>query len=76
MQTYLEVEFLNNPLRTWLLALATGIAVYIGLLIARRLVLRYMGGWSKRTSTHIDDLLQNVLSSTKVFFLLFVSLYA
>lgn len=76
MQTYLEIEFLNNPLRTWLIAGATAVAVYIGLHFVQRLVLRYMSGWSRRTTTNIDDLLQSVLASTRIFFLLFVSLFA
>ncbi len=76
MQTYLEMEFLGNPTRTWLLAAATAIAVYIGLILARRVVLRYMGVVAKKTTTHADDLIQRVLSQTKVFFLLYVSLFA
>lgn len=76
MPTYFEAEFLDNSIRTWLLAFATGVAVYVGLLVARRLVLRYMGVLSRRTATDVDDLVQNVLAQTRVFFLLFVSVYA
>lgn len=78
MQPLFQTEsvFLGNPLRTWLLALATAVVVYIGLAIARRLVVRYLSALTRRTTTYVDDIVRDILSETKVFFLLFVSVYA
>jgi small-conductance mechanosensitive channel len=76
MQTFLNHEILGNMARSWLLAVLTAAAVYVGLLVVRRLLLRNLGALARRTANEIDDLLQRVLEHTKVFFLLFVSLYA
>ena len=76
MQTFLDYEILGNLGRSWLLAITTVVAVYAGLLVLRRLVVRNLAALSRRTANEIDDLVQRVLEHTKVFFLLFVSLYA
>ena len=76
MQMFLDYEILGNLGRSWLLAITTVVAVYAGLLVLRRLVVRNLAALSRRTANEIDDLVQRVLEHTKVFFLLFVSLYA
>jgi small-conductance mechanosensitive channel len=68
--------FLGNPLRTWLLAIGTAAVVYIGLKLLRRILVRYASRISRRTATYADDVIRETLSRTKVFFILFISLYA
>ncbi len=71
-----ETVFLGNPLRTWLLALATAAAVYVSLTLAKRLLVRYATKLAGRTATYVDDIIRETLQRTRTFFVVFVSLYA
>lgn len=71
-----DTIFLENTLRTWLLAAAVAITVYAGLYALRTLVIRNIVGLAKRTANAVDDIVADALRRTKFFFLLFVSLYA
>jgi small-conductance mechanosensitive channel len=72
----LEWTYLGNSVRTWLLAALVGIVVYAGLQTVRVLVVRHMSALAGRTATDIDDILTDALRRTKLFFLLFLSVYA
>ncbi|HEU5207800.1 MAG TPA: mechanosensitive ion channel family protein [Longimicrobiales bacterium] len=71
-----DTVFLGNPLRTWLLAAATALIVYIGLKLLRRVLIRYVSRLSRRTATYADDVIRETISRTRVFFIVFASLYA
>lgn len=71
-----DIVFLGNPLRTWLLAAATAIFVFIALWAAKRLLVRYVAKLSGKTKTYIDDVIRESIARTRTFFVVFVSLYA
>lgn len=64
----------GNSLLTWGTALLIATVSYTVLLLARRVVIARMGSFAKRTTTRVDDLIANVLSHTRTFFLVAVSL--
>ncbi len=72
----MDQMYLGNPLNTWLVALGTAVAVFVALKIIQRLIRYRLAAIAKRTSTNLDDLVVEVLSKTKLLFLVFVSLYA
>jgi small-conductance mechanosensitive channel len=74
--TFLDIVYLNNSIRDWLIAAAVAIIVYAGANIIRRLVIRQISALSSRTQNEADDLVADTLRRTKTYFLLFVSLYA
>ena len=71
-----DAAYLDNDLRTWLLAFATAVGTYAGMLVLRGLVLRHLSALAARTATDVDDIVARVLQHTKVFFLFFVAVYA
>jgi small-conductance mechanosensitive channel len=74
--SFLDWTYLNNDVRTWLIAAAVALIVYSGISILRRLVVRQVTALSRRTSNTADDLIADTLRRTTTYFLLFVSLYA
>ncbi len=70
----LNTVFAGNALLTWLTALGIAIASYIGLLLMRRIAVARIGSFAKRTTTRVDDLVSEILSRTRTFFLVSVSL--
>ena len=74
--TVLDMVYLSNPLRDWLIAAAVALIVYAGANILRRLIIRQITALSSRTQNQADDLVADTLRRTKTYFLLFVSLYA
>jgi len=73
---YLDTLILGNPLRSWLIAAVTGIIVFAGLRIVRSLIVRQLRNLAASTATDLDTIAVDVLERTRVFFLLFLSLYA
>jgi len=71
-----ETVFLGNPLRAWLLAAVTALIIYVGLRLLRLVLIRYMSRVAGRTTTYADDVIQEAVTRTKVFFIAFVSMYA
>lgn len=72
----LSYVLLGNPLSAWLLA----IAVAVGIVLAIRLMRRYVGArlaaLAGRTNSKADDRVLQVLGRTRGWFVLLVSLYA
>lgn len=66
----------GNPLRSWLVAVAVALITYAALHFIRSLVMRHFQALTRRTRNVVDDVAYEVLDRTRVFFLLFVSLYA
>ncbi len=67
-------EFFGNPLSQWAIALGIATGCFLLLQIIRSLVVKRLGRLSRSTQTHVDDLIIEVLSGTRSFFLLMVSL--
>jgi len=68
--------FFLNPIRTWLVALGIGVAVFLVLCLLRRFIHRRLEAFSRRTQTKVDDLIADLIRKTKFYFLLALSLYA
>lgn len=73
---YLESMLYGNTLRAWLIAAIVALLTYAALRIFRSLVLRNFSVLARRTRTELDDVAVEVLRGTRMFFILFVSLYA
>lgn len=67
---------LNNPVRTWLIALGLAVVAFAALWLLRRIIHRRLESFSRRTLTKADDLVADLIHRTKVFFLLVLSLFA
>lgn len=67
--------FFGNTLQTWLIGLGVIFATFLILILIQRIMLRRLSVLAKRTETQLDDLLLDVLSTTKYYFLFFVSIY-
>ena len=73
--TFFEKLYFGNSVQTWLIAFCVLIAAFAALIIARKILLKYIKALANRTNTQLDDMLLAVLSRTKYFFLLIVSVY-
>jgi small-conductance mechanosensitive channel len=74
--TFLDWTLYDNAVRTWLWAALVAAVTYVGLRILKALVVRHFSRLVRRTRTDVDDIASDVLRNTRLFFLLFVSLYA
>ncbi len=72
----LAYTFYGNSLSTWALAVLLGLVILAALFFLRRLVLRTLTGFSRRTATEFDDIAAAVLASTHGFFLFALALLA
>jgi small-conductance mechanosensitive channel len=76
MVAFLDWTFYANPVRAWLFALlAAGVALVL-LGLAKALILRSLVRLAGRTRTDLDDIAADVVRSTRVWFLVIVSLWA
>ena len=73
--TFFEKLYFGNSVQTWLIAFCVLIAAFVALIVARKILLKYIKALANRTNTQLDDMLLAVLSRTKYFFLLIVSVY-
>ena len=71
----LENLFLGNSVLTWLLALGAVIVSLGALLVVKKYVLRRLRRFAERTATRVDDLLVEVLESTRGFAMVGISAY-
>jgi small-conductance mechanosensitive channel len=74
--TILEDLYFGNTLQVWATALVIAAVTFFGLKILQRVVVHRVGKMASRTTTEVDDLVVDVLRSTRMFFLLAVSAYA
>ncbi|MEX2284909.1 MAG: mechanosensitive ion channel family protein [Gemmatimonadota bacterium] len=72
----LDFILYQNTLRAWLAALIVATAVYLGLAVAKRLLLRNLGLLAQRTRNSLDDSISEVVGHTRYFFMLLAALYA
>jgi small-conductance mechanosensitive channel len=72
---FLDLVFLNNTLRAWLLALLTAIGITILLLVIKRIFLSRLVPLTRKTKTRYDDLIAEVLTRTKLSLLAILAVY-
>ena len=72
----LDVVYLGNSVRAWLVALAVFVGVVGGLLLVRSLVVRRLAALAGRTATHADDVVVAVVRRTRYFFIFALGLAA
>ncbi|HET7038320.1 MAG TPA: mechanosensitive ion channel family protein, partial [Gemmatimonadales bacterium] len=71
---FLDRVFLDNTLRTWIVALALGAGTAVVLRVVTRVAVRRLGAMAQRTETYWDDVLTGVLRATSGLFLTIVAL--
>ena len=69
-------SYLGNTFHSWLLALGLALIVLATLLVVQRILLHQLAKLAKTTETDLDDLIVEVLKSTRLLMLLILSLYA
>ncbi|MEJ7813320.1 MAG: mechanosensitive ion channel family protein, partial [Gemmatimonadaceae bacterium] len=70
----LNRTFYGNTVSTWLNALVVLVVSVTLLELVRALAIRRLGGFARRTTTSIDDMIVRVLQRTRVFLLIWLSL--
>jgi len=72
----LEQTYLGNTILQWGLALLVAFVALVTIRILKSFAVRRLRKLAERTSTDLDDLIVHLLSSTKFFLILGLSLYA
>src|SRR5947208_13965995 len=69
----LDQRYLDNSLRTWLVAAVVAAGLFVVLLLARRVLVARLGVVAARTTNKVDDLFVELLARTRAYVLLFVA---
>jgi small-conductance mechanosensitive channel len=72
----MHVVFLNNTATQWLAACAVAVAVFLALVLIKKVAVRRLGEIAARTTTHLDDVAVAAIDSTKLLVQLIFGLYA
>ena len=72
----LDNIYLDNTLRSWLIALVIVVVLTSLLMLIKGLVVRKLKKFAQRTATDVDDLIADLLDRTRVYFFAAVSVYA
>lgn len=75
-----ELDFLNQtifdtPLRQWLIAVTTVLAVFVALRLVKGIAASRLATIADKTETHWDNAIVNAIKQTRTVFLLVTSLY-
>ncbi len=70
----LDQYYLANSLRNWLFAALIAAALFLILLVARRVLVARLGVIAARTTNKVDDLLVELLARTRSYVLLFAAI--
>ena len=73
---WLEQLLSNNTPSDWLAALLAAVGVVFFLMIFKRVIVRYIRVYARKTDIKLDDLLASTLLSTRPLLLLPLALYA
>ena len=73
---FLDLTFLNNTLRLWLLALAVVVGTAVAIQLSKRLLLGRLQNLARRTDTDLDDVAIMLVEKTNNVIVLLLSLYA
>ncbi len=71
---FLDKRYFGSSVTRWLLALAVLFSTYVVLTVLQRWMKRRVGKFAQRTATTWDDLLVEIISRTRWFFLIAISL--
>lgn len=66
---------LGSPVRSWLVAAALACATIVLLVLAKRMTLARARRWAERTTTHLDDVVIDVLASLHAAFFVALGLW-
>jgi small-conductance mechanosensitive channel len=70
----LQTRFYNNTATTWLIAIGITLAAYLALTVLKKLLLRNLAVFARRTRTDWDDVITSILGKTSKFFLFVIAL--
>lgn len=71
VESWLELTFLGQAVRAWLVALGLAFGFLLLVAIAKRLFARRLASWASRTATGIDDFLVALATRTRWLLMLF-----
>jgi MscS family membrane protein len=69
---FLQIRFLGNRVEDYVIALATFVLFISFLIVANRILKRYVRSWVKKTETDLDDLIVERVFSPLTYFILIV----
>jgi small-conductance mechanosensitive channel len=72
---FLHIEVYGNSVELLIIAIATGVLLMAGLATTKALIMRHFARLAEQTPEKSRNLLAEILGSTRVFFLLIVSVY-
>jgi small-conductance mechanosensitive channel len=72
---FLEQHFLDNRMRAWITAGAVFIVVFLLLRLLRLVTTRHLGKLAQKTATRVDDLIVDLLGSTRSWVLAMLALF-
>src|SRR5215510_12365309 len=73
---FLRLTFFGNTIAIWIVAVAIFLGVSLALLVARTVIARRLQRIASRTATEVDDVVVDLLSRTRYYFILAVALSA
>jgi small-conductance mechanosensitive channel len=73
---FLKYVVYGNTMENWLTAAGIAIAVYIALVLLKKLLVRRVGAFTARTATDVDDLIVDLVRKTRFYFLAAVGVTA
>ncbi|MEZ4643557.1 MAG: mechanosensitive ion channel family protein [Chloroflexota bacterium] len=74
--TWLGIELWGDTIQNWLLALLVVVGVIVILRLIEKMIVRRARVFARKTETRVDDFVVDLLSRTRVWFLLIVALYS
>ena len=74
-QPFWQIEFLGNTLKAYLIAVVIFIVVLAVLYIFRKIVLKRLEKWAKKTKTDLDDAVISAIETIKAPFYYFLSFF-
>jgi small-conductance mechanosensitive channel len=73
--TFLNLEFYNNTVMTWLVTTGVAVLIFIGLYALKRIGFGKFARLAQRTKNDLDDLFAEELQQTNTFLLLLLAVY-
>lgn len=73
---FLEIEFLNNSLQNWLLAVATAVFVILLVWVVRRVVVQRVQTLAQQTRTDVDDMLLQLADRVPRWIITLLAIFA
>jgi small-conductance mechanosensitive channel len=72
----LNAVYFGNSIKAWLVSAAIAVAVYLALVLIKRVVVSRLGKLAERTENDFDDAIVEVIRNTRGFFFVALSVYA